>query len=250
MIIKRFVTIFIVAFLLISAQIFAAENNQKTITRVHLEEIQAYLNKILDFHEEIVKEIIANLPENERDWYQPLHDDHRVVVEYNLLPYAYVDTTLIESQKYIYISTGFLWTEVEIDGAIIKWEMKSEAELAGTLAHELCHLISAYDRKMTPNSDKEYIENEVMTDALAIGALLEEGYRSLAHTDLLERYLETWYDAIRHSRSKWVFEKRIQLVKEMTLEAMVKFPSNEYKEFIIATQEEFEKIKELIKSGK
>lgn len=247
---KRFLAIFIIAFLLFSGQVAA---QQRTINKVDFDRIEAYLNEILDFHEETLKKVIKNLPKDKRDWYAPLHKDYKVILRPNMVPCACVDLTktelVEESQKYIYISVGYLWTEIE-DGTIIKWELKSEAELAGTLAHELIHLVST-DRDMDYVTDKKYIIHEVMTDALAIGLLLEEGYRPLAHADKLKRYLETWYDKfeLEQTRPKEVFEKRIQLVEEMILEAMAKFPSNEYKEFLIATPEEFEQIKELIRDG-
>lgn len=212
------------------------------------EKVEAYLNKILDFHEKTVKEIAARLPESERNWYVPLHRDYRVIIEPYDEPFAIVDLTTESSQKYIYISAGYLSTRIEINQKIIKWELKSEAELAGILAHELGHLVSAQGKKPAIY-DEEHIKQEAMMDDFAVNLLREEGYQPMAVIEPLERYLD-YYDYFEQFVSKDVFQKRVQLTKELVLEAMAEFPANEYKKFIIATQKEFEEMKELIKSGK
>lgn len=214
------------------------------------EKVEVYLNKILDFHEKTVKEIVKNFPEDKQDWYNPLHRDYQVVLKYSKLLAIYVDTTDIESQKYIYITTGVLWSEDEIDGKQIKWETKSEAEIAGILAHELAHLILTSDQKTMPNSDEEYIEQEVAVDMIAIMILLKEGYQFMDYMNWLERYLTERYGLFQDTRPKEVFQKRVQLAKRIATKTLFNFPFDKRKKFIIATNEEFEKMKKLIKSGK
>ncbi len=243
--IKRILVIFIIAFLLFSGKIFAVDVDQGNISQY--KEIENYLNKILDFHEETLKKIIANLPKDKRDWYAPLYEDYQVIVESCDEPFAFVDLATKSSQKYIHISKGYLWARIMLRERIINWELKSEAELAGILAHELGHLVLVQGRKIII-SDEEYVKQEVTVDAFAASLLLKERYQPLVVVNTLEKYLENCYDYFEHFVSKYVFQKRIQLVKKMVLEAMAKFPSNEYKKFIIATQEEFEKIKELIRA--
>lgn len=213
------------------------------------EKVEDYLNKILDLHEKTVKEIVKNLPEDKRDWYNPLYRDYQVVLEHSKLVNVYVDVTYIESQKYIHISTGVLWSEDEINGKQIKWETKSEAEIAGLLAHGLAHLISAPDQKIMPNSDEEYIESEIVADTIAIMILLKEGYQCMAYMNWLERCIKERYDLFEQIRSKEVFHERVQSAKRMATRILLGLPFDKRKKFIIATQEEFEEIKELLKSG-
>lgn len=244
--IKRFLVIFIIAFLLFSGQVFVVEGNQKDISKYP--EIENYLNRILDFHEETLRKIVKNIPEDKLGWYKPLHDDYQVLLEPYDEPFVIIDATTESLQKYIHISRGYLWTIINKDGIITKWEIESEAEIAAVLAHELGHLVLAHGRDVTIY-EEEYIEKEVMADVFAAGLLFEEGYCILAITNHLEKYLNKCYDHFKHFVSKSAFQKRIQLVKEIILETLAKFPSNECKEFIIATREEFEQIKVLLKSG-
>lgn len=217
----------------------------------NFEELETYLYKLAKIGEEAIK----NFGEKAgRNWYKPLRNSYKIEIIDDEAIGCYV--LIFDPEAYLYLGNGtVLKIEDPEDGYIsltkgFILELKNEAELAGCLIHELVHLMSKYDEVNPGNTDEEYLALELDIDRITILILAKLGYRSRAYADLSERLL-TLEGSRRpvFSRPENILRTQILANKNLISGLELHLYNKKFRNFILLSKLEFERMKDSLKSG-
>ncbi len=230
---KRVVILTAILLLVSSVYVFTQTDETKNSSdEILFENVEKYLNQICTVSRTFLNRALTKMNRLE-DNYNYIGSDIPVRLFFTEGLVMVLDWTEFDN-PIIYVSSGYILMK------------KNEAELVSSIAHELGHFSSSYDRNHCDDYDYNYLKSETLADRAAIFVLNEMGYGPETTAELYGRILANYADKIKWIRSKHYFVRRFQIATVLAEKIRSSQPNKEYKEYIVFPKSKFISVKTIV----